>query len=145
MIEKKKKINQTPSNCQSQIQSWMCWFEDQYENHSLQIFVQSLTTEDGDVSTQNWKLLTVFFQVMKGEIVTWRKIVETSMQRRQNAIISKPHRDWEKITENTKPMGRLLGPYLWFRLTVILGWYVLVYGTNVGHTVRDPARLFIGL
>ena len=27
VIEKKKKINQTSSYCQSQIQSWMCWFQ----------------------------------------------------------------------------------------------------------------------
>ena len=74
--EKKKKMNQTPSNWQSQIQSWMCWFQDQYEKHSLQMFVQGPTTEDGDVSTKNWKLLTVYFQVMKGEIVTQGRLLK---------------------------------------------------------------------
>ena len=64
-----------------------------------------------------------------------RKIVDTSMQRRQNANISKPLKDWKKITESTKPRGRLLGHNLWFRLTVILGWYVLDYRTDRGLTV----------
>ena len=68
-------------------------------------------------------------------------IVETSMQRRQNAIISKPLKDWKKITENTKPRVKLLSQYLWFRLTVILGWYVLDSRTDIGpmnnlHGVR---------
>ena len=75
-VIEKKKINQTPSNCQGKIQSWMCWFQDQYEKHSLQMFVQGPTTEDGDVSTKNWKLLTVYFQVMKGEIVTQGRLLK---------------------------------------------------------------------
>ena len=74
--EKKKKMNQTPSNWQSQIQSWMCWFQDQHEKHSLQMVVQSPTIEDGDVSTQNWKPLIVYFQVMKGEIVTQGRLLK---------------------------------------------------------------------
>ena len=36
-----KKMNQTPSNCQSQIQSWMCWFQDQYKKYLPKMFVQS--------------------------------------------------------------------------------------------------------
>ena len=37
------------------------------------MLIQSQVTEDGDVSAQNWKPLTVFFHVMKGEIVTQEK------------------------------------------------------------------------
>ena len=37
------------------------------------------------------------------------EIVEISMQRIQNAIISKPCRDREMIKESYKPRGRLLG------------------------------------
>ena len=106
--EKKKKMNHTPSNWQSQIRSWMCWFQDQYKKHSLQIFVQSQTIEDGDVSALNWKLLTIYFQVMKGEIV------RTYVQRRQTS--KKTSREatlkikW--IIKSRKPRGRLLGPKL---------------------------------
>ena len=31
-----KKMSQTPSNCRIHIQSWMCWFQEQYKKHLLQ-------------------------------------------------------------------------------------------------------------
>ena len=47
-------------------------------------FEESPIAEDGVVSAKNRKLLIVYFQVMKGEIVG------ISMQRRQYAIVSMP-------------------------------------------------------
>ena len=61
-----------------------------------------------------------------------REIVKISMQRRQNAIISKPCRDREMIKESYKPRGRLLGHNL-------VVYTLLLYYTVMGCvTVVSP-------
>ena len=142
--EKKKKINQTPSNWQSQIQSWTCWFQRPIREAFSPNDRSKSNYWRGRCLCAELKAFNSLLPSYEGRDCYSRKIVETSMQRRQNANISKPLKDWKKITESTKPRGRLLGHNLWFRLTVILGWYVLDCRTDLGLTVRTPCRLFIG-
>ena len=112
------KINQTPSNCQNQIQSWMFWFQDQYKKHSLQMFVQSQTIEDGDVSALNWNLLTVYFHVMKGEIVTQGRLLILP-SREDRMPISASHSKIDRRQQKAQNQGGDCWALIcWFRLSV---------------------------
>ena len=89
--EKKKKMNQTPSNWQSQIQSWTCWFQ----RSIREAFSPNVRSKS---NYWRWRCLCTELKAFNNLLPSYegrdcysRKIVDTSEQRRQNANISKPY------------------------------------------------------
>ena len=129
------KMNQTPRNCKSQIQSWMFWFQDQYKKYlpKCSFKVKSWRKSDywrWSCLCEDLNAIDSLLPSLEGRDCYMRKIVGTPMQRWHYAIISMPWRDREKIKESYKPSGRLLGLNC-VVYTLLLLFIIVYYSSQV--------------